>query len=107
MGRENRYGPEGILVLPKGHFQPDPDRTGSFIFFGRFAAKLQRLRDKYGVDPEVSFRGAIELMGKTVDAFSTGKIVVMVNEDGDVVQKWNTLEELLRHVEREDELRED
>jgi len=46
-------------------------------------------------------------MGKTVDAFSTGKIVVMVNKDGDVVQKWNTLEELLRHVEREDELRED
>lgn len=102
------YGPEfGVLRLPKGEFNPDPSGEHTVNAFGQFAAQLERLKDKYGIDPQKAIDGSIDVMYQIVMAYKGGAKLQMHDKDGKLINEWETLEDLLRHVDRQAELEDD
>lgn len=102
------YEPEfGVLMLPKGEFKPDPSSGRTVTAFGQFAAQLERFKDKYGIDPQKFVADSIDIMYQIVMAYKDGAKLQVRDKDGAVINEWETLEDLQRHVERQAELEDD
>lgn len=102
------YEPEfGILMLPKGEFKVDASNGHTVTAFGRFAAQLQALQAKHGIEPQRSLERSLDLMNKIVSAYREGAKLQLQDLEGTVVQEWATIEEFERYVERQQELDEE
>lgn len=102
------YEPQfGVLMLPKGEFKPDASSGRTVTAFGQFAAQLERFKDKYGIDPQKSVAGSIDIMYQIVMAYKDGAKLQVRDKDGAVINEWETLEDLQRHVDRQAELEDD
>ncbi len=94
----------GYLELPKGKFLRDKSGNITITAFGRLASTFQRIEEKHGFNPQQSFEGSIELMEKIVSAFQEGSKIQVLHKNGEVVQEFETLNDLLRHLRRQREL---
>jgi len=102
------YDPEwGYLELPKGKFLTDKSGNSTITAFGRFASQFQRMEKKHGINPKLAFEGSIELIHKIVSAYKEGAKLQVLRKNGVVVQEFETLEDLLRHARRKQELDEE
>ncbi len=99
------YGPEtGILMLPKGKFQRDSSGGYTLIAFGKYTADIDRLKNKYGIEPKEVFDQSIDLMSQIATAYKDGAKIQVRDKDGTVTGEWKSLKELLRHTNRQAEL---
>jgi hypothetical protein len=99
------YEPEfGLLMLPKGHFQPDASDERTVTVFGRLASQLDRFQKKYKMELQRAFERSIALGLKICIAYEQGAKLQMRNRDGEVLREWQTLEDLQRYIDREQEI---
>ena len=104
-GVQIAYRPEvGVLFLPKGEFKADPSGGHTLIGFGRYAAQLHRLKKEYGIEADRAVDDSIRLMHQVVTAFQSGAKLQFRDPTGKVVQEWQTLQELMRYIERWSEM---
>jgi hypothetical protein len=107
-GVEIIYCPEeGILIVPIGQFVADSSGGRRLTAFGRYAVRLEAMQRKFAVPPEHYVERSLDVMRQVEDGFKSGRILQVRDRDGSVIKEWQTLEDLFRHVEREEELEDD
>lgn len=81
-------------------FITEKDGSAKLIAFGRYAEQVNRLAISLGVSHERVIEESVSFMRKTVEAFSEGSELVVASSEGTILQRFPSLEDLLRHVER-------
>jgi len=105
LGLKIEYNPQsGILILPKGTFVKDLEGGSTLVGFGKFAAKVESLQGKYGILPDDIILDSMNLIGQVIETFSSGNQIAISDEDGTILDSWDTLQKLFHHVNRDMEL---
>lgn len=105
LGLELTYDPQfGFLLFPQGEFKANPDGGRSFIAFGKCAALLKNLQDKFGIEPQQAFLNSLDFFGQIIEQFKAGNTIALIDKNENIVQSWESLNELGRHIDRLQEL---
>jgi hypothetical protein len=104
-GLKLEYDPQyGVLFFPQGKFVKDPKGLMRAYLFGRAAEEYSRLAKRSGLTYEQIFHGSLTALEQVVDGFSGGGKLTVKDSQGKVVESWDTLEQLMRDIDRKAEL---
>lgn len=102
MGIKVAYWPrDGLLVVEQ------PGKEVRWIFFGKAAARLDRLAKSLNIPPQAAFEAALDAFGWVTDQYKDGRRLAIFQPDTrTVVKEWKTFDDLKSHLtdigERED-----
>ena len=89
----------GILFI-----NPLRGANARILAFGRFARDLQSLEESTGLDRESVLKSAIDVYRQVSEAYQGGGALVSKDPDGKITNRWDSMDELWRFIERQQEL---
>jgi hypothetical protein len=81
-----------------------PDGSRTLHLFGRMEQIVTKLQSTLGLTAQQIFDFSLKSAGDILNVFTTGRKLLVLNEDGTLRHEFSEFEELLRHIEREQEL---
>jgi hypothetical protein len=101
------YDPQsGVLMLPQGKFVEDPGAHRRMHLFGRAALQVQRIAELADATPERVLKQGLHVYKQVWEGFEGGGKLVIEDKDGNIVKKWNSMEEFDVDLQRGEETRE-
>ncbi|MEZ7127773.1 DUF4365 domain-containing protein [Nonomuraea sp. AD125B] len=99
LGVSISYDPQGGILIVG-----DPDGGATMTVFGKYAEWLERRASELGITPDDLVNDALSVGLPVIESLLDGKELVITDSQGRVEQRWNSVDEFFRYIDRREEV---